>query len=91
VDFRKNCGELAAYFIKIGTMADFGNSSDPRRLDRADARSKHMRTGVPSTIRSPCNTSFTMQPAVHHSGRMQGVERGKGVLRRAKIRPLRMP
>jgi hypothetical protein len=47
--------------------------------------------GGPSTVRSPCNTSFTMQLAVHHSARMRRSERGNPAVRRAKIPAFRLP
>jgi hypothetical protein len=89
--FWKICGGLVAYFIKIEAIAIFGNSNDRRDPHARRWMVERMRTAVPSTIRSPCNTSFTMQPAVHHSARMRHFAHGKAALGRAKISRFDLP
>jgi hypothetical protein len=73
-------------FRKIAAIAAAAPAAE-----RVILRRKKSRRCMASTHRSPCNRSFTIQPAVHHAARMAATARAIGADRVGKIPHRRLP
>jgi hypothetical protein len=71
--------------------AAFGAAAVTGGRARAADRSVAFPAPHPSTRRSPCNRSFTIQPGIHHAARMNAGAHANPAPAQAKIPPHDLP